>query len=118
MDEEHLIAAIRYVSLNPVRARLFERAEDWPWPSVRAHRAGRDDGCDGCLQCWNALAGLPSLPTSSAAWRAGYYPLGTKGNFWRKRTEACFGTAATREKTNILYFSIICCRQYPNGSDW
>ena len=37
MDEEHLMAAARYVALNPVRARLVERAEDWPWSSVRAH---------------------------------------------------------------------------------
>jgi putative transposase len=44
MDEDHLIAAIRYVSLNPVRARLVERARDWPWSSVRAHLSGRDDG--------------------------------------------------------------------------
>ena len=43
MDEDHLIAAVRYVSLNPVRARLVRRAEDWAWSSVRAHLAGRDD---------------------------------------------------------------------------
>jgi putative transposase len=44
MDEGHLIAAVRYVALNPVRARLAARAEDWPWSSVRAHLAGVDDG--------------------------------------------------------------------------
>jgi putative transposase len=44
MDEAHLYAALRYVSLNPVRARLVERAEDWPWSSVRAHLAGKDNG--------------------------------------------------------------------------
>jgi putative transposase len=44
MDEAHLYAAIRYVSLNPVRARLVARAQDWPWSSVRAHLARRDDG--------------------------------------------------------------------------
>jgi putative transposase len=44
MDEDHLAAAVRYVSLNPVRARLVARAEDWQWSSVRAHLAGRDDG--------------------------------------------------------------------------
>jgi putative transposase len=44
MDEEHLMAAARYVAMNPVRARLVERAEDWPHSSVRAHLAGRDDG--------------------------------------------------------------------------
>ena len=43
MDESHLIAAVRYVSLNPVRARLVHRAEDWTWSSVRAHLAGADD---------------------------------------------------------------------------
>jgi len=43
MDEEHLMAAARYVSLNPVRARLAARARDWPWSSVRAHLAGADD---------------------------------------------------------------------------
>jgi putative transposase len=44
MDEDHLIAAVRYVSLNPVRARLVTRAEDWPWSSAKAHLAGQDDG--------------------------------------------------------------------------
>ena len=43
MDEAHLVNAIRYVTLNPVRARLVERAGDWPWSSARAHLAGEDD---------------------------------------------------------------------------
>jgi len=43
MDDSHLIAAARYVSLNPVRARLVSRADDWRWSSVRAHLSGRDD---------------------------------------------------------------------------
>jgi putative transposase len=44
MDEAHLMACVRYVSLNPVRARLVAAARDWPWSSVRAHLAGKDDG--------------------------------------------------------------------------
>ena len=44
MDEDHLAAALRYVSLNPVRARLVGRARDWRWSSVRAQLARRDDG--------------------------------------------------------------------------
>ncbi len=44
MDEGHLIAAVRYVALNPVRARLAARAADWPHSSVRAHVRGEDDG--------------------------------------------------------------------------
>jgi putative transposase len=43
MDEPYLLAAARYVELNPVRARLVERASDWPWSSARAHLSGRDD---------------------------------------------------------------------------
>lgn len=44
MDEDHLAAALRYVSLNPVRARLVDRAQDWRWSSTRAHLRGREDG--------------------------------------------------------------------------
>lgn len=43
MDEAHLGAALSYVALNPVRARLVERATDWPWSSVHA-QLGREDG--------------------------------------------------------------------------
>ena len=44
MDEAHLHAALRYVALNPVRAGLVARAQDWPWSSVRAHLARESDG--------------------------------------------------------------------------
>jgi putative transposase len=43
LDDAHLVAAARYVALNPVRARLVACAEDWGWSSARAHLAGRDD---------------------------------------------------------------------------
>jgi putative transposase len=36
MDEPHLLAALRYVALNPVRAKLTGRAQDWRWSSVHA----------------------------------------------------------------------------------
>ncbi len=54
MDEAHLMAAVRYVELNPVRAQLAGRAEDWRWSSARAHVAGRPDG----LTDLAALAGV------------------------------------------------------------
>ncbi len=44
MDDLHLLAAVSYVSLNPVRAGLTQYAADWAWSSVRAHLAGKDDG--------------------------------------------------------------------------
>lgn len=43
MDERYLLAAIRYVELNPVRANLVRNAEDYPWSSARAHISGADD---------------------------------------------------------------------------
>jgi REP-associated tyrosine transposase len=43
MDEPHLLAAVRYIALNPVVAGLVQRAEEWPWSSARAHLAGEDD---------------------------------------------------------------------------
>lgn len=43
MDEAHLHHALRYVSLNPVRARLVTKPEKWRWSSVHAHFAGTDD---------------------------------------------------------------------------
>ena len=43
MDEAHLFYAVRYVSLNPVRAKLVQQAEDWRWSSVAAHLSGQDD---------------------------------------------------------------------------
>jgi hypothetical protein len=43
MDESHLIAAVRHVSLNPVRARLARKAKDSAWSSGRAHLTREDD---------------------------------------------------------------------------
>jgi putative transposase len=34
--ETYLEELARYIVLNPVRARMVERAEDWPWSSCRA----------------------------------------------------------------------------------
>ena len=44
MDDDHLLNAIRYVALNPVRAKLVKRAQDWQWSSAGAHLSGRDNG--------------------------------------------------------------------------
>lgn len=44
MDETYLLAAARYVEMNPVRAGLVESAAQWPWSSAGAHLAAADDG--------------------------------------------------------------------------
>lgn len=43
MDEEHLLRAVRYVELNPVRAGLCAHPAEWQWSSYHAHAAGHDD---------------------------------------------------------------------------
>jgi len=43
LDDIHLAAAIRYVELNPVRAGIVERAEDYPWSSAAAHCGIKED---------------------------------------------------------------------------
>ena len=47
MDETHLLAAVRYTEMNPVRAGLCDRPVDWPWSSARSHMIrGKDDLVD------------------------------------------------------------------------
>lgn len=43
MDEAHALIAVRYVELNPVKAKLCQQARDWPWSSARAHLTGEPD---------------------------------------------------------------------------
>jgi putative transposase len=42
-DEEHLLAAMRYGDLNPVRAGLVRSAKDWQWSSHRHYALGEPD---------------------------------------------------------------------------
>ncbi len=58
LDGDHLLNAVRYVELNPVRAGLVQRAEDWPWSSAAVH-AGLAPGTDP----------LP-FPVEAADWSA------------------------------------------------
>jgi len=44
MAPGHLFNGARYIELNPVRAGLVKRPEDWPHSSARAHLSGRNDG--------------------------------------------------------------------------
>ncbi|MBL4747664.1 MAG: transposase [Magnetovibrio sp.] len=48
MDEDHTVAAMAYVALNPVRAKLVRRVEDWQWSVIHAYRnpSKKDDVTD------------------------------------------------------------------------
>ncbi len=43
MDETYLLACVRYVELNPVRAGIVTKPSDWTWSSAKAHMKGKDD---------------------------------------------------------------------------
>jgi len=44
MDEPHLDATVKYVELNPVKAKLCKKPQCWRWSSVHAHLSAEDDG--------------------------------------------------------------------------
>ena len=68
MDEPDLVAAARYVELNPVRAGLVTNPADWAWSSARAHLLGQDD----CLvKVAPLLAIIPDWSASCAKCRTG-----------------------------------------------
>lgn len=60
MDEPHLLAAARYVELNPVHAELCNIPAQWPWSSAQAHLQGEDDALVvvrpmlQLVKCWEA----------------------------------------------------------------
>ncbi len=60
MDEAHALAAARYIELNPVRAGLARRPEDWRWSSARAHLTG----------CCDRLTAIDALGIPPAEWPA------------------------------------------------
>jgi putative transposase len=43
MDEHHLLAAARYVEMNPVATGLAIHPGDYDWSSARGHLTGQDD---------------------------------------------------------------------------
>ena len=65
MEERHALAAVRYTELNPVRAGLCDRAEDWPWSSVHAHSSNAPDRLTDSvpmledIENWQRFLGAP-----------------------------------------------------------
>lgn len=76
MDEAHLHACVRYVELNPVRAGLAARPEDWPWSSARAHLGLVGDDLTALapmrqrVEDWRAYLGMGLAAAEGEAIRA------------------------------------------------
>ncbi|HDZ43994.1 MAG TPA: transposase [Phycisphaerae bacterium] len=71
MDEAHLLAAVRYVEMNPVRARLHRKPWRYKWSSAAAHVAGRDDALVQVAPMLEMVADrMADLPGRQAGWKA------------------------------------------------
>ena len=88
MDEAHVHACLRYVELNPVRAGLVARPEDWRWSSTRTHLGLAADGITDLgaagerVSDWRAMldAGLDDEARDAIRAREGSgRPLGSPG---------------------------------------
>jgi putative transposase len=42
LDEQYFLACQRYIELNPVRARMVDKPEHYPWSSYRINAFGQD----------------------------------------------------------------------------
>jgi putative transposase len=62
MDEPHLLAAARYIPVNPVVTGLVRRAEDWPWSNTRVPLAGEDDELATVAPLRALVPDLPHFP--------------------------------------------------------
>ncbi len=67
--DEYLLACMRYIELNPVRANIVRSPGSFKWSSYRANAQGRDDPLVTFHPVYNALA------SGAAARRAAYREL-------------------------------------------
>jgi putative transposase len=59
--DEHLLAVLRYIEANPLRARLVVRAEDYAWSSYRAHGLGEANPIVDALITYEQLSPYPKI---------------------------------------------------------
>ena len=55
--DQYLLACIRYVELNPVRAHMVVHADEYPWSSYKARMNGKEPVIPDLDPCYLALGG-------------------------------------------------------------
>jgi putative transposase len=58
LDALYFVRAVRYVELNPVRAGLAGRAEEYPWSSAELHCQGRCSALLAPVEGFEQLNGI------------------------------------------------------------
>jgi REP element-mobilizing transposase RayT len=61
-DDSYLVGLIRYIHMNPVRAGLVLRPEDWAWSS---HLGYRNEGRDGLISTEEDIPDFDPWPTTA-----------------------------------------------------
>ena len=84
--DAYLLEVCRYVDLNPVRARLVRRPQDWHWSSYRAH-VGLHEG----PRWLDSVAVLRQLAEGTAAGRRHYTEFVSQGRGVRLWEQALSG---------------------------
>jgi putative transposase len=100
-QDEHLLAVLRYVERNPLRANLVQRAEDWQWSSLRERLEGQASellhaGPIPLPRNWLALVNRPQTEREVDALRRSIHrgtPFGT--DHWTKLTATRLGLQST-----------------------
>jgi putative transposase len=67
-DDEHLLAVLRYIEANPVRANMVKQAGDYPWSSIGFHGLGRADPLVDPAPAYDALS--PYAAVRQRLWRS------------------------------------------------
>jgi putative transposase len=55
-NDEHLLAVLRYIEANPLRAKLVKRADEYPWSSYRMHGLGEANELVDRLVTYEAIS--------------------------------------------------------------
>jgi putative transposase len=100
-DARYLLAACRYVALNPVRSGICELPEEWPWSSYRATAGLEPTPRYLSPETLLAEAGGEAYPTARAAYRE-FVAAGLAGALGdRVRGERLGGDGFLRERFGL-----------------
>jgi putative transposase len=55
LEDNHVIAAMRYIERNPVRIGEVKKAEDYPWSTAKAHINGTDPDKRVDIKLWKQI---------------------------------------------------------------
>lgn len=59
-DDEHLLAVLRYIEANPLRAKIVKQAEDYRWSSFAGHGTAAADALLDRIPAYELLGANPS----------------------------------------------------------